>query len=258
MTRWQGIDLRTAPADSPIAIGGTISPAVLADAARRGVFATPTTVRPAVELNRMRHSGAVEAGTLPVLDSNPEPYSVLWWCPDPRPVLRFGEARLHRQARRLARREELVTTLDAAFDDVLQGCRDHHRLSWMDDHVADAYAALHRSGAAFSSEVWRDGTLLGGAIGLRSGAVTSLDTAFYREDHMSRLAVLNALTRLGDAGVPWVDCQVPGALSASLGAGAVPRSEFLDAVSVPTELQHPVCDPRPASTVLAALGGSGS
>ena len=110
--------------------------------------------------------------------------------------------------------------------------------TWITEEMIDAYVRLHRLGYAHSVETYRNGKLVGGLYGI------SLGKAFFGESmfHLERDASKVALSALVDRLIEWdfhlIDAQQRTEHLKSLGAHAIPRSEFLEmlekALSFPT------------------------
>lgn len=194
-------DPRTAPAAAPLAVGGDLEPATLADAYRNGIFPWPS------------GHGAV-----------------LWWSPDPRAVLPLDGLHVSRSLRRTLRRGHLRCTVDAAFGPVVAGCADRPgEGTWITPAMARAYGRLHALGAAHSVEVWDgDGGLVGGVYGVAFGGLFAGESMFSRVPDASKVALVTLVAHLRTRGFALFDVQLPTPHLASLGAVAVPRSVFLD------------------------------
>lgn len=156
-----------------------------------------------------------------------DPYQVAWWSPDPRPVIGTGGVHLGRNLRRVIRRHDVRTTADAAFGRVAEECRAGREPRWLTDPLLAALTALHAEGWAHSIEVWLDGDLAGGAIGIGIGRVISGDSLFGRRPGAAAIAVADMAARLAAAGGLLVDAQQDSPFLRSLGAELVPREHYL-------------------------------
>lgn len=159
---------------------------------------------------------------------------ILWWSPDPRALLFVDELRISRSLRRRLRRQSqrgaYTVSADRAFEIVVACCaapRKHQAETWIGPEMRKAYAALHRAGHAHSIEVWDGGLLVGGVYGVEVGGLFSGESMFSRADDASKVALVMLARFLATRGVPAIDCQVPNPHLTSLGARAVPRTEFL-------------------------------
>lgn len=155
---------------------------------------------------------------------------VLWWCPDPRMVLPTDAVHVSKSLARRLRRADYLVTVDRAFGDVMRACAepraDDHG-TWITGEMFDAYVALHRAGHAHSLEVWVDGALAGGIYGVALGRAFFGESMFSRVTDGSKLAITWLAAQLARWQVPFIDCQVPSAHLASLGAREVSRRDFL-------------------------------
>ena len=227
-----------------VALGGTLDPPTLRAAYRAGCFPWPSTGRHERSLERQARR-LVRVGEVPLL---PGDDGLVPWCsPDPRAVLLADRVVVSRSLRRTLRRSGWTTTVDAAFDDVLDGCADRGREgTWITDRMREGYRALHRDGGAHSVEVWDGDRLVGGLYGVLTGRVFSGESMFHLETDASKVALVELCARLLEVGVVLVDTQQPTEHLASMGGVVVQREEYLqvlarlrdEAVALPT-------DPRP-------------
>jgi len=183
-----------------LAAGGDLSPERLIAAYRRGIFPWYSPGQP-----------------------------VLWWSPDPRAVLFPEEFRCSRSLAKQLRNGGFTATLDRDFAAVIDGCAAPRATSpgtWITREMRTAYLELHARGHAHSVEVWRAGSLVGGLYGVRLGAVFFGESMFSHARDASKvaLAYLVALCRRNALAV--IDCQLPSRHLTSLGARALPRSQF--------------------------------
>ena len=191
-------DPRYAPGDRPLAVGGDLGVERLVRAYELGIFPW--------------YSGGGP---------------ILWWSPDPRAVIVPAELRVSRRLRRRLRRNEFRVTENAAFAEVVEGCaaprRDGEPGTWIGPEMREAYCALHAAGRARSLECWQEGVLVGGIYGVEAGPVFCGESMFSRVPDASKAA----LAFLCAKGYALVDCQVPNGHLLRMGAGLIPRREFL-------------------------------
>lgn len=183
-----------------VGFGADLEPATLVDAYRRGIFPWP-------------HEGV------------PLP----WFSPDPRGVVRPPEVKVSRSLRQTLRRRGWTTTVDAAFDDVIDACaaRPRREGTWITKGMKRAYRRLHDLGWVHSVEVWDGDRLVGGLYGVQLGGVFTGESMFHRESAASKVAFVDLCARLTEAGGVLVDVQIVTPHLATLGAVDLPRAEFL-------------------------------
>jgi leucyl/phenylalanyl-tRNA---protein transferase len=158
---------------------------------------------------------------------------LLWWTPDPRMVLHVRELRVSRSLRRTIRTGRFRVTTDRAFSEVIAACaepRPGQDGTWITPEMNAAYSRLFEMGHAHSVETWADGLLVGGLYGVALGRMFFGESMFTRATDASKVGFVHMVAQFGRWGVPLIDCQMPTAHLASLGAREIPRSEFLDHV----------------------------
>ncbi len=92
--------------------------------------------------------------------------------------------------------------------------------------MQNAYLQLHERGFAHSVEVWDQEQLVGGLYGLAMGQLFFGESMFSRADNASKVGFATLVRHLKNAGFVLIDCQMPTEHLHSLGARAIPRSEF--------------------------------
>jgi len=188
--------------DGLLAIGGDLSPARLLNAYRHGIFPWFSDGQP-----------------------------ILWWCPDPRMVLRTDGVRLSSRLRRTLRRSPWVARADTAFDAVIAACATVPRAgqhgTWITASMQHAYRELHRLGHAHSVEVFDGAQLVGGIYGVAVGRMFYGESMFSAQSGGSKVALAALARRLHGWSWPLVDAQVENAHLRSLGAESWPRARFL-------------------------------
>ena len=155
---------------------------------------------------------------------------VLWWSPDPREVLFPQEFHRSRSLTRTLRTRGFEYHVDRDFAAVIRACAAPRRSSpgtWITAEMQAAYLELHRLGFAHSSEIWRDGCLVGGVYGIQLGQVYFGESMFSLEPDASK-AALDGLVRRGlSEGLAMIDCQMPSPHLRTLGSRSIARAEFL-------------------------------
>ncbi len=201
--------------DGLLAAGGDLEPGTLLEAYRQGIFPWYSSHQP-----------------------------VLWWAPDPRTV--FWPARFHvsRSLARTLRRRVFEVTVDGDFAGVLHACgpaRTGEAETWITPAMVRAYTRLHLAGYAHSVECWRNGELVGGVYGVALGRVFFGESMFSRATDASKVALAWLCRSLVHWGYALFDCQMASGHLASLGAGQLPRAQFV-ALLEEHALQAPAAD----------------
>lgn len=169
-------------------------------------------------------------------------------------MISVGGVHLGRNVRRQLRRHDLRTTADAAFVRVAEECRAGREPRWLTDPLLAALTALHAEGWAHSIEVWLDGDLAGGAIGIGIGRVISGDSLFGRRPGAAAIGVADMAARLAAAGGLLIDAQQDSPFLRSLGAELLPRERYLPFLRGSAERIGLPREPRPARRLLATEG----
>ncbi len=189
--------------DGLLAIGGDLRPQRLLAAYRQGIFPWYNEGQP-----------------------------ILWWSPDPRAVL--FPARLHvtRSLRKTLRAGKFRVTFDQRFREVMLACagpRPQHPGggTWITPAMVEAYTELHRQGYAHSVEAWQVERLAGGLYGVALGAAFFGESMFSHVPDASKVALVYLVRQLERWGYTLIDCQLPSAHLARLGAEAIPRKQYL-------------------------------
>jgi leucyl/phenylalanyl-tRNA--protein transferase len=188
--------------DGLLAAGGDLSPPRLLEAYRRGIFPWYSRGQP-----------------------------ILWWCPDPRAVLRPECMKVSRSLAKSLRNRGYETRIDTAFRDVLRYCGSPELRpggTWLSPEMRAAYFRLHRLGYAHSVETWLDGRLVGGLYGIALGRVFFGESMFSIERDASKVALKRLCDELIARGYRIIDCQMATAHLMSLGAELMPRTEFIE------------------------------
>lgn len=157
---------------------------------------------------------------------------ILWWCPNPRFILLPHELKINKAIKPLLKREEFKFTINQAFKEVINHCKEIKRQgqegTWITDEVERAYCKLYELGYAHSAEVWKNDKLVGGLYGIRLGKVFFGESMFSNVSNASRYAFIRYVQFLKDEGVALIDCQVYTEYLESLGAKMINREDFIN------------------------------
>lgn len=153
-----------------------------------------------------------------------------WYSPDPRPLLDLEKFHVPRRLERTLRRGMFGVTINRAFDDVIEACAavgNRPREAWLLPKVRDAYKQLHRLGHAHSVEAWRDGRLAGGVYGVAIGGAFHAESKFHHERDASKAALVHLARHLRERGFSLLDIQQRTRHMEQFGIVELPRAEFL-------------------------------
>jgi len=148
----------------------------------------------------------------------------------------FDTAGVHRatRLRRWLRRCDWQLKADHAFERVLDACaapRTDQAGTWITPEMHAAYARLHALGYAHSVEVYDGAALVGGIYGVAIGRMFFGESMFSAATNGSKVALLALCHVLDGWGYPLLDAQVDSPHLATLGARAMPRQTFVEAVA---------------------------
>ena len=156
---------------------------------------------------------------------------LIWWSPDPRMVLIPGQLRISKSMRAFLRKNPYEITFNKAFNQVVKSCARVKRFgqtgTWITPGLMEVYGVLHEQGHAHSVEVWDGSELVGGLYGIDIGDVFCGESMFSKASNSSKLALIYLTQELKKNKYKLIDCQVPTAHLASMGAAPIPRAEFL-------------------------------
>jgi leucyl/phenylalanyl-tRNA--protein transferase len=203
-SRWELPSAAHADVGEIAAIGADLAPGTLLAAYRQGLFPM-----------RVRARGPIG-----------------WWSPDPRGIIPLDRLHVSRSLRRSCGRFDV--RVDTAFEEVVRGCADPQRPhGWIDKHFIAAYTELHRLGWAHSVETWSTDAagncrLAGGLYGVSVGGLFAAESKFHREPDASKVALVALVELLRAADGSLLDIQWTTPHLESLGAVAIPRTEYLE------------------------------
>lgn len=155
---------------------------------------------------------------------------ILWWSPDPRCVLIPDGLHISRSLYKTLRSGRYRLTLNQAFDQVMQGCRELRKEeggTWITPDMLVAYHKLFLLGFAHSVECWEGDKLVGGLYGLCLGRCFFGESMFSLRPDASKVALAGLVGSLRESGFEVIDCQQTTDHLLSLGAREIRREEFL-------------------------------
>jgi len=188
------------------------------------------------DLTSDRLIAAYAQGVFPWYSEEP----ILWFSPDPRMVLRPTDLHVGRSLAKRGRAKPYRLSMDTAFRDVIEACRDTPRPdqdgTWITQEMVEAYCALYELGFAHSVEAWQ-GTkeggerLVGGLYGISLGRGFFGESMFAHAPDASKLAFAAFVRQLEAWSFDFVDCQVTTEHLERFGATEWERHRFLDTLA---------------------------
>ncbi|MEZ0227625.1 MAG: leucyl/phenylalanyl-tRNA--protein transferase [Planctomycetota bacterium] len=186
----------TAAPDGLVAVGGRLTPALIVEAYRRGIF-------PMAERDGLNG----------------------WWSPDPRAIIPVSkEYHVPRRLRRTMKKFEV--RFDSDWKGVLKGCARPEG-TWISDEIEREYGKLFEKKQCHTVEAWQDGQLAGGLYGVRVGGAFMAESKFHYVRDASKVALVALVERLAQNGFTLLDVQYVTPHLATMGAVWVSRREYL-------------------------------
>jgi len=192
------------------------------------------------DLSTQRLVRAYKEGIFPWYSDN-EP--ILWWSPDPRFVLFPEQIKISRSLGKNIRNSSLEIRMDTAFEQVISICASQPRKdqpgTWITDEMHQAYINMHRAGHAHCVECWNGDELVGGLYGIHTGQVFCGESMFSRQSNASKIALVHLCQFLQHHDFRLIDSQVYTEHLERLGAKMIPRSEYIEILQQPNEIEMP-------------------
>ncbi|MZF89090.1 leucyl/phenylalanyl-tRNA--protein transferase [Streptomyces sp. SID5643] len=135
-----------------------------------------------------------------------------------------------KKAQRSASSAGFTFRWDAAFSDVVKHCavgRNPGESTWIDDSMIDLYQRLHLAGAAHSAEVWLDGQLVGGTLGLGMGRWFSMETMFHAAPNAGHAAIAAMAEFMARRSCVLADVQEMHRFTRQIGGMEIPLDTYL-------------------------------
>ena len=165
---------------------------------------------------------------------------ILWWCPDPRTVVRPADLHVSRSMRKVLKQGRLRVAFDRNFPAVISACaapRAGASGTWITPKMQDAYIELHRLGHAHSVEVYQDDELVGGLYGIALGRVFFGESMFTDFTDGSKLALVALVARMRERRMPLLDIQFLTPHLKRFGAVEISRDEYLRRLESAVQLE---------------------
>ncbi len=178
-----------------------------------------------------------------------EEEGIAWYRPARRGLIPLDE-RFHisHGLRRALKRRPFELRWNTVFREVIQACAQREQ-TWIDDVIVESYCLLHRIGCAHAVECWDEDGLQGGLYGVALRGVFFGESMFSRKTDASKIALVELVTRLRQAGVVMLDAQWMTGHLRQFGGYELPREQYALALAAALELD--IClSPPPADGVV--------
>jgi leucyl/phenylalanyl-tRNA---protein transferase len=157
---------------------------------------------------------------------------ILWWSPNPRMVLFPQDFKLRKSLRQVINRASFELKIDTAFNEVITSCsripRSDQAETWITREIIEAYLELHKLGYAHSFESYSNGELVGGLYGISVGNCFFGESMFFTKTDASKVAFYHLVQFALQNNFSFIDAQQSTEHLNSLGAQAIPRTNFLE------------------------------
>ena len=175
---------------------------------------------------------AYAQGVFPMADAG----EISWYRPETRGLIPLDE-RFHipHGLQRALKRRPFELRWNTAFRDVMLGCAQREQ-TWIDEVLVESYAWLHRLGFAHSVECWDEQGLQGGLYGVALRGAFFGESMFSRKTDASKIALVELVTGLRQAGVVLLDTQWMTAHLRQFGGFELPRKQYERALAAALEV----------------------
>ena len=154
---------------------------------------------------------------------------IFWFDPHQRGILPLESFHIPRRLQQRMRNHPYELRVDCDFAAVLALCAaaaPDRQETWINAEIAQIYLELHRMGQAHSIESWQDGQLVGGLYGVCYGAAFFGESMFSRATDASKVALVQLVRLLRQAGFVLLDTQFLTEYLAQFGAIEIPRADY--------------------------------
>ena len=151
---------------------------------------------------------------------------IVWIKPERRGILPIGKLHISRSMKKFIRKEEIQTSINTCFTDVLTNCKNRND-TWINSQLSEVYLDLNIKGHALSIEIWRDKKLIGGLLGVVVGACFFGESMFSLFNNGSKLALIVTMARLVNGKFLLFDTQFLSHHLSTMGGCEIPDSQYM-------------------------------
>ena len=165
-------------------------------------------------------------------------FPLAWFSPDPRGVLDYQDFHISTSLKKILKSDQFEVRFNTNFKEVIDQCakvpRKSQQGTWITPQIINAFIQLHKSGHAYSVEVYNNQTqqLVGGLYGTCIGNTYSGESMFHLESNASKVALAYLMEKLHAHGINWLDTQMVTPVVESMGGKEIPRKEFIKRIKL--------------------------
>ena len=150
---------------------------------------------------------------------------ISWYQPKNRGIMPMAAMHISRSLKRKIKNQHFLVTFDKAFEAVLSHCQNRYE-TWINDELFQTYVILHEAGYAHSTEVWKNGQLAGGVIGVALKGAFFGDTMVSLQTDASKFALVALCAVLLSTGYELFDTQFISDHLRTLGAIEITNCDY--------------------------------
>ncbi len=165
---------------------------------------------------------AYAQGVFPMAEAG----KISWYRPQMRGLIPLDE-RFHipHGLQRALKRRPFELRWNTAFRDVMLACAQREQ-TWINEVIVESYGLLHRLGFAHSVECWDEEGLQGGLYGVALRGAFFGESMFSRKTDASKIALVELVAGLRQAGVVLLDTQWMTVHLRQFGGYELPRKQY--------------------------------
>ncbi len=165
-------------------------------------------------------------GLFPMADSRAESgfYIVE---PRERALLPITTLHISHSLKKALRKNPFEIRVDTAFPDVIRGCAEARKDTWINSDIESLFVMLHEQGHAHSVECWQNRALMGGLYGLAIGSVFCGESMFSKATNASKIALVYLTALLDQGGFTLLDAQFTNPHLEQFGLYEMPQGEYI-------------------------------
>ena len=156
---------------------------------------------------------------------------ILWWAPNPRPVLWLKDFKVAKSLKQTLRNKKFTVKFNSDFESVIKNCakvkRKNQDDTWITKKMQKAYIELHKKGYAYSVATYLDNNLVGGLYGVAINKVFFGESMFHLVSNASKVALVYLVEVLKQNNYRLIDIQQHTKLLDSFGASDIDLKEFI-------------------------------